>query len=71
MSDAPARRFNIDRGEMLGDKASFTVFEIENEYEIDPESFKSMGKNTPFGGRKVFGKCLMTVYDGKIVHNAL
>ncbi|MBE6619468.1 MAG: dihydroorotase [Ruminococcaceae bacterium] len=71
LSEAPAKRFDIDTGEMLGEKASFTVFEIEDEYEINPEDFKSMGKNTPFGGKKVFGKCLMTVYDGKIVHNAL
>jgi dihydroorotase len=71
MSTSPAKRFNIDRGEMLGENASFTVFEIEDEYEIDPAAFKSMGKNTPFGGRKVFGKCLMTVHCGKVVHNAL
>ncbi len=70
MSDSPAKRFNIDRGEVLGENASFTVFEIEDEYEINPNDFKSMGRNTPFGGRKVFGKCLMTVCDGKVVHNA-
>ena len=70
MSDAPGRRFGIDRGEMLGEKASFTVFELENEYEIDPDSFRSKGRNTPFGGRRVFGKCLMTVVDGRVAYKA-
>ncbi len=70
MSDAPSERFGIDRGEMLGKKPSFTVFDLGSEYEIDPDSFKSMGKNTPFGGKKVFGKCLLTVYDGKVVYSA-
>ena len=70
LSHAPSRRFGIDNGEIFGDKASFTVFDLDAEYEIDPECFKSMGRNTPFGGRRVFGKCLMTVYNGKVVYNA-
>ncbi len=71
MSTIPNERFSAGRGDMLGEKGSFTVFALDSEYEIDPESFLSMGRNTPFGGRKVFGKCLMTVYNGKIVYNSL
>jgi dihydroorotase len=71
MSTIPNERFSAGRGEMLGEKGSFTVFSLDSEYEIDPEKFLSKGRNTPFGGRKVFGKCLMTVCDGKIAYNAL
>ncbi len=71
MSDAPNARFDAGRGEMLGENASFTVFDLGNEYEIDPEKFRSMGRNTPFGGKKVFGKCILTVYNGKIVYENL
>ncbi len=71
MSDVPNARFNAGRGEMLGENASFTVFDLSEEYEIDPEKFRSMGRNTPFGGKKVFGKCLMTVYNGKVVYENL
>ena len=46
----------------------FTVFEVGEEYEIDPADFLSMGKSTPFTGMKVFGKCLATVYNGKTVY---
>ncbi|MBR3715030.1 MAG: dihydroorotase [Clostridia bacterium] len=71
MSTVPSERFSLSRGEIFGEKGSFTVFSLDTEYEIDPEKFLSKGRNTPFGGKKVFGKCLMTVCDGKIVYNAL
>ena len=71
MSTVPSERFSLSRGEIFGDKGSFTVFSLDTEYEIEPEKFLSKGRNTPFGGKKVFGKCLMTVCDGEIVYNAL
>ena len=71
MSTVPSERFSLSRGEIFGDKGSFTVFSLDTEYEIEPEKFLSKGRNTPFGGKKVFGKCLMTVCDGEVVYNAL
>ena len=62
MSVNPRKRFGIE-----GD-AGFTVFSCENEYEIDPESFLSMGRSTPFAGRNVYGECLLTVYGNKVVY---
>lgn len=59
MSRAPRKRFGIS-----GDEG-FTVFDLEDEYEIRPDRFKSKGRATPFEGRKVFGKCVMTVYEGE------
>ena len=38
------------------------------EYDIDPGEFLTMGRATPFEGRHVFGRCVMTVLDGKIVY---
>ena len=62
MSVNPRKRFGIE-----GDEG-FTVFSCENEYEIDPESFASMGRSTPFAGRRVYGECLLTVYNNKAVY---
>lgn len=62
MSEAPRARFDIDAD------VGFTVFDLEEEYEIDPSTFKSKGRATPFEGKKVYGKCLMTVYNGKIAY---
>ena len=57
----PRRRFNIPLGN------DFSVWDLDAEYEIAPESFRSMGRATPFAGEKVFGRCLATFYNGKNV----
>ena len=62
MSVKPRKRFEIDSD------VGFTVFDLSEEYSIDPDEFLSMGKSTPFDGARVTGKCLATVYDGKVVY---
>lgn len=62
MSENPRKRFNIDTD------PGVTVFEVGEEYEIDPEEFLTMGRATPFKGTKVFGRCLATIYNGKTVY---
>ncbi len=66
MHDAPCRRFGFDGGLALGQRADFTVFDLNASYRIDPEEFVSMGKSTPFSGMQVYGRCRMTVAGGKI-----
>ncbi len=48
----------------------FSVWNLEEEYSIDPADFVSKGKSTPFEGFKVNGRCLVTVKNGKIVYMA-
>lgn len=59
----PRRRFGIPKTDGI------CVYDLKNEYKIDPEEFQSMGRSTPFKGEKVFGKNLLTVYGGKAVWN--
>ena len=59
---APRKRFGIPLSE--GD---YSVWDLEAEYTIDPETFVSKGHATPFAGWKVFGRCLKTVCGGKTV----
>ncbi len=65
MSDEPRRRFGIDSD------PGFTVFDLDAEYVIDPSDFLSKGRATPFAGEFVFGKCLLTVYEGQAVYQSL
>ncbi len=65
MSEAPRSRFDIDTD------VGFTVYDLESSYTVNPNEFKTKGRATPFEGRTVCGKCLMTVYNGKIVYNTL
>lgn len=59
---APRKRFGIPNG------CDFSIWDLKNSYLIEPEEqFQSMGKSTPFAGWRVWGKCLATVSDGKLV----
>lgn len=60
MAINPRKRFGIK-------DSGFTVFDLECEYEINPDDFKSMGKSSPFTGTKVFGKCIATFKDGELI----
>lgn len=64
MSFKPKERFGIDTNN------DFAVFDISEAYKIDPGDFLSMGRATPFAGREVFGRCLLTVHNGKVVYKA-
>ena len=64
MSFKPKERFGIDTNN------DFAVFDISEAYKIDPEKFLSMGRATPFAEREVFGRCLMTVHNEKVVYKA-
>jgi len=61
LTDKPRARFRIPLG------TDFSVWDLNAEYTIDPEDFASMGRATPFAGRRVYGKCLATWYNAKRV----
>ena len=63
----PARRFGLDLPFSEGAPASFTVFDLNTPYTLDPDTFLSQGRATPFAGWQVYGKCLMTVHRGRVV----
>ncbi len=54
MSEAPRKRFGIK-------ESGYSVWDLNLEYEIDPGSFLSKGRSTPFEGREVYGKCIGVV----------
>ena len=60
----PRKRFGIALGN------EFSVWDLDEEYTVDPADFVSLGKATPFEGWKVNGRCLATVCDGKVVYQA-
>ena len=66
MSLAPRAILSLGVGLKVGERADFTIVDLNEEWTINPEDFLSKGKNTPFAGRKVFGKVKYTVVDGEI-----
>lgn len=68
LSDAPRKRFGLKDAMVEGQPANFTLFDLNESYVIDPDTFLSMGRSTPFAGWKVQGRCFMTVADGRIAY---
>lgn len=67
MNTNPRKIFKIGTEIKLGEKADLTVYDLNEKYIINSNKFVSMGKATPFDGNNVYGKCKMTICDGKIV----
>ena len=61
---APRRRFGLPLG------ADFSVWDLNARGIVDPKDFLSMGRATPFEGWQIYGKCLATFCDGKLVYKA-
>lgn len=69
LSVNPARILGIDKGDIsVGHIADLVIADVEEPYVIDVNKFISKGKNSPFGGRKVYGKVLLTMVNGEVVY---
>ena len=62
LTDRPRARFSLPLG------CDFSVWDLSESYTIDPSSFQSKGRATPFAGRTVQGRCLATFHQGKQVY---
>ncbi len=60
----PRRRFGIPLGE------SFSVWDTDAEFTVDPGEFLTMGRATPLSGMRLCGRNLLTVSNGEIVYRA-
>ncbi|MDE6374688.1 MAG: dihydroorotase [Alistipes sp.] len=70
MSVDPRRIFGLGGGLEPGCPADFTVLDLDAKYEIDPATFRSKGRATPFAGWPVQGRAAMTVVGGRCVYDA-
>ncbi len=69
MSVNPAKILNIPKGTLRpGADADITVLNPGKTWVVDPSNWRSQGKNTPFFGWTLKGKVIMTLVQGRIVH---
>lgn len=66
MTLAPAKRFGIECGIEVGNEAKLCVYDLDDQYTVDPSKFRSKGRYTPFEGWNVFGRCLLTVCGDEV-----
>ncbi len=71
LTAAPARVVGIDRPTIReGARADLVMIDPQATYAIDPALLHSKSKNTPFAGRTVTGKVVMTMCEGRVVHES-
>lgn len=69
MAFTPCKRFNLKGGKIeTGEIANLTVIDLNKDYIIEPSTFKSKGKATPFAKEKVFGEIQLTICNGEICY---
>ena len=67
MHGAPMRRFGCGTELAEGQPADLTAFDLTKTYTVDPETFLTMGRATPFAGRALTGVCKLTMVGGEPV----
>ncbi len=52
-----------------GAVADVTGIDLDRSWTVDPKRLRSKSRNTPFAGRKVKGRAVLTIVAGKVVHD--
>jgi dihydroorotase len=67
----PAGILRLDKGTLReGADADITVLDLDRRTTIEPETFRSKSRNTPFRGWELRGAPVITIVAGNIVHDA-
>jgi len=70
MTTEPARVFHLPGGTLApGTVADIVVLDPAAKWTVDPATFHSKSRNTPFTGRALTGRALLTIVAGAIVHD--
>ena len=68
MAEAPRSIFALGGGLAAGEKADIAVFDLGNEFTVDPATFLSKGRSTPFEGWRLHGQTILTLVDGRTAY---
>ena len=72
MSVNPARVLGLNKGRLNpGCDADITIVDLEKEWMVRKEDFRSKSKNSPFIGRKLKGMAVVSILRGKIVYESI
>jgi len=70
MSLNPAALLRLEAGTLaIGAAADVTVIDPSLDWIVEPQKFLSKSRNTPFAGRRLKGKAILTLVGGEIVYD--
>jgi dihydroorotase len=70
MALRPARLLGLDGGRMReGGPANITVIDPNLEWEVKPAELLSRSRNSPFIGRRLKGRAVLTIVEGEVVYS--
>ncbi len=68
MSTNPANLLGVSGGTLAkGQAADLTLIDLDRNWVVETGSLKSLGKNTPFQGRAMMGRAVLTMVRGEVV----
>lgn len=68
MSGNPAEILGLNKGQLkTGKPADIVIIDPEKQWTVDPATFQSKSKNSPFGGFTLSGRVEYTIVSGNIV----
>lgn len=69
MSTAPARTFHLPGGTLQpGAPGDVVVLDVTAPWTVSPGRFFSKSRNTPFAGRILTGRAVLTIVNGRVVY---
>jgi dihydroorotase len=72
LTSGPARCFGLPGGSLAeGGPADIAVIDLEAAWTVDRDKLVSRSRNTPFAGRKLLGRPILTLCGGRPTHDAL
>jgi dihydroorotase len=72
MSSDAARAMGVDAPSIRpGARADLAAFDTESEWCVEPDRFRSKSRNTPFAGRRLRGRPVYTIADGRVAYEGL
>jgi dihydroorotase len=70
LTSAPARAFSLPGGALaVGAVADLCVIDPERPFMIEADGLRSKSKNTPFLGRLLAGRAVLTLVEGRAAHD--
>jgi dihydroorotase len=67
LSTNPARILQVPGGSLqVGDPADITVLDPDRVWTVDVQQFRSKSRNSPFNGRQMTGRTVLTIVGGEI-----